>query len=41
LDVVVLGVAVVLIVVGLIWMIRIHRADPEPDQRAWRYRERD
>ncbi len=29
------------IVVGLAWMIRIHRANPEPDQRAWRYRERD
>jgi hypothetical protein len=26
---------------GLIWMIRIYRADPEPDQRSWRYRERD
>lgn len=23
---------------GLVWMIRIYRADPEPDQRAWRYR---
>lgn len=26
------------VVVGLAWMIRIHRADPEPDQHAWRYR---
>lgn len=26
------------VVVGLVWMIRIHRADPEPDQHAWRYR---
>jgi hypothetical protein len=26
---------------GLVWMIRIHRADPEPDQHAWRYRSRD
>jgi hypothetical protein len=24
-------------VIGLVWMIRIHRADPEPDQHAWRY----
>jgi hypothetical protein len=23
---------------GLGWMIRIYRADPEPDQAAWRYR---
>lgn len=29
---------VVGIVVGLVWMVRIHRADPEPDQHAWRYR---
>jgi uncharacterized protein YjeT (DUF2065 family) len=36
-----LAVAIVLVVVGLVWMIRIHRADPEPDQRNWRYRERD
>jgi len=26
-------------VAGLVWMIRIHRGDPEPDQHAWRYRE--
>ena len=26
------------IVTGLVWMIRIYRADPEPDQHAWRYR---
>ncbi len=26
------------IIVGLVWMIRIYRADPEPDQHAWRYR---
>ena len=36
-----LATAIVLVVVGLVWMIRIYRADPEPDQRAWRYRERD
>jgi len=29
------------ILIGLIWMIHLYRADPEPDQRAWRYRERD
>ena len=29
---------VVGIIVGLVWMIRIYRADPEPDQHAWRYR---
>jgi hypothetical protein len=26
------------IVIGLAWMIRIHRADPEPDPGSWRYR---
>lgn len=25
-------------VVGFAWMIRIHRADPEPYMHAWRYR---
>jgi hypothetical protein len=29
------------ILIGFMWMVRIYRADPEPDQRAWRYRERD
>lgn len=29
------------VIIGLAWMIRIHRADPEPDQHAWRYRSRD
>jgi hypothetical protein len=29
------------VAVGLVWMARIYRADPEPDQRAWRYRARD
>jgi hypothetical protein len=29
------------ILIGFAWMIRIYRSDPEPDQRAWRYRERD
>ena len=28
-------------VFGLVWMIRIYREDPEPDHRAWRYREHD
>jgi hypothetical protein len=31
-------VGMVGVVVGLVWMVRIHRADPEPDQKAWRYR---
>ena len=26
--------------IGLAWMVRIYRADPEPDQRGWRYRDR-
>jgi hypothetical protein len=26
------------VIVGLAWMVRIYRADPEPDQHAWRYR---
>ena len=29
------------ILIGFLWMVRIYRADPEPDQRAWRYRARD
>ncbi len=29
------------IVIGFIWMVRIYRANPEPDQGAWRYRESD
>lgn len=24
---------------GLGWMIRLYRADPEPDRRSWRYRD--
>lgn len=32
------GVGVLGLVVGFAWMIRIYRADPEPDQRSWRYR---
>lgn len=28
------------ILAGFIWMVRIYRADPEPDPGAWRYRER-
>lgn len=31
-------VGMVGVIVGLVWMVRIHRADPEPDQKAWRYR---
>jgi hypothetical protein len=22
---------------GFLWMLRLHRANPEPDQHAWRY----
>lgn len=25
-------------IVGLAWMVRIYRAEAEPDQHAWRYR---
>ena len=32
------ALAVVGVIGGLAWMIRIYRADPEPDQHAWRYR---
>ena len=32
------GLGVAGVIVGLVWMVRIHRADPEPDQHAWRYR---
>jgi hypothetical protein len=30
--------AAVVYLFGLGWMIRIYRADPEPDHRTWRYR---
>ena len=37
----ILGVPVVVGIVGqvggFVWMLRIHRANPEPDQHAWRY----
>jgi hypothetical protein len=33
------GLGVLGIVVGLAWMVRILRADPEPDSSAWRYRD--
>ena len=39
-DVIVLGIPVLGFVIGLAWMWRILRADPEPDSEAWRYRER-
>ena len=35
------GIAVVSYLIGFVWMVRIYRANPEPDQGAWRYRERD
>ncbi|HTG41781.1 MAG TPA: hypothetical protein VK697_09225 [Methylomirabilota bacterium] len=39
-DVLVFGIAVLGFAIGLAWMWRILRADPEPDPEAWRYRER-
>lgn len=35
---IVLGAGVLGLVIGLAWMWRILRADPEPDSRSWRYR---
>ncbi len=35
------GMAVAGILIGFAWMVWIYRTEPEPDQRAWRYRERD
>jgi Flp pilus assembly protein TadB len=32
------ALGVVGLIVGLIWMVRIYRGAPEPDQHAWRYR---
>jgi hypothetical protein len=34
------GLGIMGILVGLAWMVRILRADPEPDSSAWRYRDR-
>jgi hypothetical protein len=34
------GVGILGILVGLAWMVRILRADPEPDSSTWRYRDR-
>jgi hypothetical protein len=28
-----------LFIVGLVWMIRLSRPDPEPGERSWRYRD--
>ena len=33
------AIGVVGLVVGLIWMVRIFRADPEPKTKGWRYRD--
>ena len=30
--------AVGLFIVGMVWMIRLSRPDPEPGERTWRYR---
>jgi hypothetical protein len=32
------AIGVLGLIVGLVWMVRIYRGDPEPDQHAWRYR---
>jgi hypothetical protein len=40
-DTALVGIAIVGFLFGFAWMIRIYRSDPEPDQGAWRYRERD
>ena len=37
-DSVTTWLGVVGMAVGLVWMWRIHRADPEPEARVWRYR---
>jgi hypothetical protein len=34
------GLGILGILVGLAWMVRILRAEPEPDSSAWRYRDR-
>jgi hypothetical protein len=39
-DVFMLGIPVLGFVIGLAWMWRILRANPEPDSEVWRYRER-
>jgi len=33
-----LVVSTVGVVIGFVWMVRIYRANPEPDHGAWRYR---
>jgi protein-S-isoprenylcysteine O-methyltransferase Ste14 len=38
-DWIVPGLGILGILVGLGWMVRIFRADPEPDSSAWRYRD--
>ena len=35
------GLGFVGLLIGCMWMVRIYRANPEPDQRSWRYRHRD
>jgi Flp pilus assembly protein TadB len=35
------GIAITGFLIGFVWMIRIYRSDPEPDQKTWRYREWD
>jgi hypothetical protein len=40
LSAILLGVAVMIFVIGLAWMVRILRSHAEPDSGAWRYRDR-
>lgn len=28
------------VIIGLAWMVRLSRPNPEPDQHGWRYRDR-
>jgi Flp pilus assembly protein TadB len=37
-GVLILALGFIGVAVGSIWMFRIARDDPEPDQHAWRYR---
>ena len=28
------------VIIGLVWIVRLSRPNPEPDQHGWRYRDR-
>ena len=40
-DTLIPWVGVGLFIVGLVWMIRLSRPDPEAGERSWRYRDFD